>query len=149
MSFARRASGVSPMVLDSRHFLRGPNSTMSRAQRLLLSNLLLLAAFATVVRADDAAELVSRGMRKFRNNDVAGSLADFDRAARLDPQFAPQLWQRGIADYYVGKFREGRRQFELHQTVNPHDVENAAWHFLCVARLEGVAEARTALLKID
>ncbi len=122
---------------------------MSRAQRLLLSNLLLLAAFATVVRADDAAELVSRGMRKFRNNDVAGSLADFDRAARLDPQFAPQLWQRGIADYYVGKFREGRRQFELHQTVNPHDVENAAWHFLCVARLEGVAAARKALLKID
>jgi lipoprotein NlpI len=117
--------------------------------RVLFFLSVFLTALTPGVRADDAANLVSRGMQKFRDNEVAGSLADFDRAAQLEPQSAPQLWQRGISDYYAGKFREGRRQFELHQTVNPHDVENAAWHFLCVARVDGVAAARKALLNID
>jgi lipoprotein NlpI len=122
---------------------------MNLVRRLVLLSFILIGPFAPAGRADDAAKLVARGMQKLRDNDVAGSLADFDRAATLDPQSAPQLWQRGIADYYAGKFREGRRQFELHQTVNPDDVENAAWHFLCVARLEGLPAARKALLKID
>jgi lipoprotein NlpI len=122
---------------------------MARATPILLPTLLLLAAFTSTVRADDAADLVSKGMQKFRDNDVAGALTDFDRAAKVDPQSAPQLWQRGIADYYAGKFRDGRKQFELHQTVNPHDVENAAWHFLCVARIDGLAAAKKSLLKID
>ena len=39
-------------------------------------------------------------------------------------------------------------QFESHRTVNPNDVENAAWHFLCVARAESPANARTALLPV-
>ncbi len=42
----------------------------------------------------------------------------------------------------------GRKQFELHQTVNPDDVENAAWHFICVAKAEGVEAARKALIPI-
>jgi lipoprotein NlpI len=115
---------------------------------LLFLSLLLILPGADV-RAEDAAGLVSSGVKKFRDNDIAGSLADFDRAAALDPKLAPQLWQRGIADYYAGKFREGRRQFELHQTVNPNDVENAAWHFLCVVHLEGLEAAQKSLLKVD
>ncbi len=43
----------------------------------------------------------------------------------------------------------GRRQFESHKTVNPNDVENAAWHFLCVARQRGIDAARNDLMKID
>jgi lipoprotein NlpI len=122
---------------------------MSCMRRLVLLSFILIGAFARNGRADEAANLVSRGMQKFRDNDIAGSLKDFDRAAQLDPETAPQLWQRGIADYYAGKYGEGQRQFELHQTVNPHDVENAAWHFLCVARADGIAAARKSLLKID
>jgi lipoprotein NlpI len=122
---------------------------MNRTRRLVFLSFVLIGPFASSGRADDAAELVSRGMQKFRNNDIAGSLADFDRAAQLAPKSAPQLWQLGISDYYAGKFREGRRQFELHQTVNPDDVENAAWHFLCVARVDGLPAARKSLLKID
>jgi lipoprotein NlpI len=122
---------------------------MTVARSLVLLGLILVGLCAFGAEADDAAKLVSRGMQKLREGDVAGSLADFDRAAQLDPKLAPQLWQRGIADYYAGKFREGRRQFELHQTVNPDDVENAAWHFLCVARVDGLAAARKSLLKID
>ena len=32
--------------------------------------------------------------------------------------------------------------------MNPADVENAAWHFLCVARQEGAEKARAALLPV-
>jgi lipoprotein NlpI len=96
-----------------------------------------------------AAECVERGMQEFQANKIAESLRDFDRAAELDSAGAPFLWQRGISDYYAGKFEEGRRQFESHKAVNPDDVENAAWHFLCVARTRGLEAGRKALIKID
>ena len=66
----------------------------------------------------------------------------------IAPQTAPQLWQRGIALYYVGRYDDCRQQFESHRTVNPTDVENAAWHFLCVARAEGPDAALRALLPV-
>jgi len=66
----------------------------------------------------------------------------------LQPEQAPQLWQRGIALYYAGRYDDCRRQFESHRTVNPDDVENAAWHFLCVARAESPERARAALLPV-
>ena len=96
-----------------------------------------------------ARELISLGMQRFEKDRVAESVVLFDRAARADPKVVPHLWQRGIAYYYLGRFQEGRDQFAVHQRVNPHDVENAAWHFLCVARLDGIAAARRKLLKID
>ena len=76
------------------------------------------------------------------------SVAEFDELARLVPDQAPYLWQRGIAQYYAGRYRECRAQFESHRTVNADDVENAAWHFLCVARAESMAAARAALLPV-
>jgi lipoprotein NlpI len=66
----------------------------------------------------------------------------------MAPGLAPQLWQRGIALYYVGRHKDCRAQFESHRTVNPNDVENAAWHFLCVARAESAAKAKAALLPV-
>jgi lipoprotein NlpI len=108
-----------------------------------------LAAALVDAPPQTAAECVDRGMQAFQANKIAESLRDFDRAAELDPAGAPFLWQRGISDYYAGKFPEGRRQFESHKTVNPDDVENAAWHFLCVARTNGPEAARKALIKID
>jgi lipoprotein NlpI len=72
----------------------------------------------------------------------------FDTLARLDPSRAPQLWQRGIALYYAGRYQDCRSQFESHRTVNPNDVENAAWHFLCVARAESPQRAKAALLPV-
>ena len=50
--------------------------------------------------------------------------------------------------FYAGRYDDGRRQFELHRTVNPRDVENSAWHFACVARSEGFEAARKALLPV-
>lgn len=87
-------------------------------------------------------------MADFQAGRVEESVAGFDRVVELSPQMAPYLWQRGIALYYVGRYEDCRAQFELHRTVNPNDVENATWHFLCVARLESPEAARTALLPV-
>ncbi len=72
----------------------------------------------------------------------------FDRVAAMVPDSAPQFWQRGIALYYAGRYEDCRAQFESHRTVNPNDVENATWHFLCVSRAESAEEARQALLPV-
>jgi lipoprotein NlpI len=84
----------------------------------------------------------------FRNGRIVESVAGFDRVAAALPESAPQLWQRGIALYYAGRYKDCRAQFESHRTVNPDDVENAAWHFLCVARAESPAKAQAALLPV-
>ena len=109
---------------------------------ILLS--LTVAAFA----ADDPQTVFDRGVRAFHAGRIAESVANFDRLVELVPGHAPQLWQRGIALYYAGRFQDCRKQFESHRTVNPNDVENAAWHFLCVARAESPAKAKAALLPV-
>lgn len=78
--------------------------------------------------------LQSRGEERFRQARIKESVADFDRPVELQPDRAAEHWQRGIAYYYAGEYEKGARQFELHQTVNPQDVENAVWHFLCLVR---------------
>ena len=75
-----------------------------------------------------------RGEEHFRQGRISQSIADFDRQIQLQPQREAEHWQRGIALYYAGDFEAGAQQFKLHQTVNPQDVENAAWHFLCESR---------------
>jgi lipoprotein NlpI len=90
-----------------------------------------------------------RGMLYFRRNDMEKALIDFDRTNEIDSRMAPQNWQRGIALYYAGRYADGRRQFELHQTVNSDDVENAVWHFLCVAREKNPETARARLIPIQ
>ena len=114
-----------------------------------LEMVVLSVLLAADPKLDTAGEYVSRGMQRFRENDIAGSLRDFDRAAETEPRSAPHLWQRGISHYYAGRFKDGRQQFESHKAVNPHDVENATWHFICVARQEDLAAARKALIDID
>jgi outer membrane protein assembly factor BamB len=89
-----------------------------------------------------------RAVADFAAGRVAESAAAFDTLARLVPSAAPELWQRGIALYYAGRFQDCRAQFESHRTVNPNDVENAAWHFLCVARAESADKARGAILPV-
>lgn len=87
-----------------------------------------------------------RGIARFMQGKAAEAVADFDRYLELRPEERANHWQRGIALYYAGRYEEGAKQFELHKTVNPDDVENAAWHFLCVARAGGVEKARAGLI---
>ncbi len=90
-----------------------------------------------------------RGVEQFKLGHIQQSLADFDRAIDLDLAQAPYHWQRGIALYYAGRYDDGRKQFELHQTVNGNDVENAAWRYLCMARAGTVEAARASILPIE
>jgi lipoprotein NlpI len=103
---------------------------------------------ATPASQDSVQSIFNRAVVDFEAGRFAQSAAGFDRVASLAPKDAAQLWQRGIALYYAGRFDDCRKQFELHRTVNPDDVENAAWHFLCVARAAGAQKARSALLPV-
>jgi len=89
-----------------------------------------------------------RGGLHFIAGRVKESVADFDMAVKLDPRREPWHWRRGISYYYVGKFEEGKKQFEGYQTVDSSDVENATWRYLCMARLSGTAAASKDILKI-
>lgn len=93
-------------------------------------------------------DLFSDAVRLFFAAEPVDSAQAFDRLVAALPEAEPELWQRGLALYYAERFDDGRKQFERHRTVNPDDVENAAWHFACVARLEGAAAARAALLPV-
>jgi lipoprotein NlpI len=113
----------------------------------ILALCMALTVFAQTSGAK-AQEIFDRAVADFQNARVAESAAGFDNLAKLVPSIAPELWQRGIALYYAGRYQDCRMQFESHRTVNPNDVENAAWHFLCVVRAESLDKARSAILPV-
>jgi lipoprotein NlpI len=114
----------------------------------LFAALALIVPASAQVPADRPQAILDRAIADFRSGHIAESVATFDTLVRLQPEWAPGLWQRGIALYYAGRYKDCRAQFESHRTVNPNDVENAAWHFACVAREESFAQARAALLPV-
>ena len=113
---------------------------------------IFVVTFASIVLAQTSEQqpqvVFERAVADFQAGRITEATTGFDNLVRLVPNSAPQLWQRGIALYYAGRYRDCRQQFESHRTVNPNDVENAAWHFLCVARAESPANARAALLPV-
>jgi tetratricopeptide (TPR) repeat protein len=112
-------------------------------------SIMSLAAIPPLQRqTENPGDVLDRAIEDFLAGRVKESVVGFDRVAVLAPQAAPQLWQRGIALYYVGRYDDCRKQFESHRTVNPNDVENPAWHFLCVAHAESPQKARAALLPV-
>lgn len=76
------------------------------------------------------------------------AIADFDAVLKVQPRLEPEHWRRGIALYYAGKYADGVKQFETHKNVNPQDVENAAWHYLCNVHVVGKAPAKAALIDV-
>lgn len=119
------------------------------SQWIFVSALVLGAGTASAQGLDlQTRALLERGIDAFLAGRIDESVTLFDRVAKEAPAIAPELWQRGIALYYAGRYADCRRQFESHRTVNPNDVENPAWHFLCVAKLESPARARAALLPV-
>ncbi|KAM0867902.1 hypothetical protein ACQ4PT_041671 [Festuca glaucescens] len=91
---------------------------------------------------------VRRGMQLFKQGDVAGSAAEFDRAIELDPRQKAYLWQRGLSLYYLDRFEDAAEQFRLDVAENPNDTEESIWCFLCEAQLYGVEEARKRFLEV-
>ena len=115
--------------------------------RAVLGALLILPV-ASLALGQTTQEIFDRAVADFSAGRVEEAAVGFDQVARARPESAPQLWQRGIALYYAGRYEDCRRQFESHLTVNPSDVENSAWHFLCVARAESPEAALDALLPV-
>ncbi len=113
-----------------------------------LAILLCLLGAAMPSAGQEATALMARADEDLFAGRVVEAAKGYDRVAALLPAQAPHLWQRGIALYYAARFRDCRLQFESHRLVNPDDVENAAWHFLCVARESSFAAARAALLPV-
>ena len=89
-----------------------------------------------------------RGVARFMSGQFQEAIADFDRVIELVPEQEAHHWQRGIADYYAEQYAKGVEQFELHQAVNPNDVENAIWHFICKAKANALESAQSALIPI-
>jgi lipoprotein NlpI len=117
-----------------------------------MKKLLLFALAALSLTAQETAspnQLFREGVDAFYAAKPKESVAAFDKLIALAPDAKPQLWQRGVSLYYTADFKAGREQFETHQTVNTADVENAAWHFICIARAENLEAARKALIPIE
>lgn len=111
---------------------------------------LLLFGLVAILPAQESADaLFQQGVDFFYAAKPKESVAAFDKLIALAPNAKPQLWQRGLSLYYAGDFKGGREQFEVHQTVNGNDVENAAWHFLCIAKGESVEAARKVFIPIE
>jgi lipoprotein NlpI len=127
--------------------LRRTRVTRALGRPLPVVSLLSLAVIC-MAQAEDPRAVFDRAVLDFQGGRIAESVSGFDRLARLVPDAVPQLWQRGIALYYAGRYLDCREQFESHRRVNPNDVENAAWHFLCVARAQSPAKAKAALLPV-
>jgi len=109
---------------------------------------LLVALVSVLAQTDRPQAIFDRAVAHFTAGRVAESAAEFDNLVRVAPVYGPSLWERGIALYYAGRYNDCKAQFESHRTVNPSDVENAAWHFLCVARAESPERARGMLLPV-
>lgn len=98
----------------------------------------------------DAATIYNlRGAVHFKLARFKESLDDFDKYLAAYPKDKAGHWQRGITCYYAGRYEDGYKQFEAYEKVDTNDVENAIWHFLCLAKHTDVATARKKLLKID
>jgi len=95
---------------------------------------------------DDSRAIRLAGDLYLRSGRIRSSIKQFERYIELVPGDKAELWQYGIALTLAGQFEDGRKLFELHRVANPNDVENAAWHFLCVAKVSGINEAKKTVL---
>jgi lipoprotein NlpI len=89
-----------------------------------------------------------RGSEHFILGHIKESLDDFDKFLKLEPKAAPGHWKRGISLYYARRYEDGRKQFKDGDKIFADDVENAVWHFLCNAKIQGIDKARAEMLKI-
>lgn len=81
-----------------------------------------------------------------RAGKINSAIQQFERYIELVPGDRPELWQYGVALTLANRYEDGRKLFEQHRVVNPNDVENAAWHFLCVAKASGLDDAKKLVL---
>lgn len=121
------------------------------AQLALRHNDDAIKAFTTLIGLEPRTAIAydRRGDAYLKSGKFKEAIADFDKFLELRPKSAPDHWRRGIALYYAGRFQDGVDQFELHRKVNPEDVENSTWHYLCNARANSPKKARADLIPVS
>lgn len=102
------------------------------------------------VNPDSKEGLSLLGAAEFMRGDMKAALEAWDHQVKVHKASYAPHWQRGIALYYAGRYKEGREQFEAYQAVDGNDVENSVWKLMCEAREEGrgLARGRKAMLPI-
>jgi len=143
LEFAEEAvklDGKSPVA----HFRRG--DALLRLRRYDDS----IRAFDTALALDPKGALAHdrKGSALFCTGKVVESIAEFDSYLKEVPRAKAAHWQRGISLYYAGRYQDGADQFQAGETVFGNDVENAFWHWLCLARKTTPDKARESLLKV-
>ena len=143
LAFVEKALKVEPDHPQALYFSGRLHDSLRQFDRAI-------ADFSALLRLQPKAANIFqlRGSAAFKLGKIGESIADFDKEIELVPDREPYHWQRGISYYYAEKFEQGRRQFESHRAVNANDVENAVWHYLCVARSTGVSTARDSFIPI-
>lgn len=116
--------------------------TGTPARALVRLTLLVVLGLPTGLRAQSPQDLVDRAELAFTDGRLDDAVALFDKLAALVPEAAPGLWQRGIALYELGRYRECAAQFLSYYLVDPTDLENASWLLLCSARAGSLADAQ-------
>ena len=83
-------------------------------------------------------ELVSVGESALLGGQFEKAYWALNAALYLTPgRKDPQLWQRGLACFYRGRYEEGAKQFEADMSENGSDIEEVVWHFLCRCKCKG------------
>src|SRR5690349_19330056 len=102
----------------------------------------------SLLGSQSPAQIAQRAEDAFAAVRLSDALAAYDQLGALVPSAAPELWQRGVVLYYLGRYDECAAQFAAFFKINQHDSENAAWHFFCEARGHSEQQARTELLHV-
>ncbi len=140
---AAAASKADPKSTDALQLL-------GSAQLGLRDNAAAVDTFTALLKLDpkDSGARDRCGDAHLKLGKFTEAVADYDAFLKDKPKFAPEHWRRGIALYYAAKFEDGVKQFETHKTVNPEDVENAAWHYLCNVKVAGKEKSQKALIDV-
>ena len=96
----------------------------------------------TILAPASFSDYTQAGMDAVLLGKMEKALHLLDAAYYLYPEKRSQLWQRGIACYYGGRYEDGAAQFELDMKENSLDVEEVLWHFMCNCKLWGFENAR-------
>lgn len=90
-----------------------------------------------------------RGCAFFKLGSLRAAMGDWATFIELKPDKEAEHWQICVALALLGKYSDAQRQFEWHWTANAKDMEVAFWHFLCVARTDGLEAAREKLMQVE
>ena len=90
-----------------------------------------------------------RGCSHFKMGNVLAAVFDWQQFIQLKPKKETEHWQICVGHALLGNYEEARKRFEWHWTANTEDMEVAFWHFLCVARTDGMVKARENLIAVS